>query len=437
MLTVSKQFAESAIVFRGRMLEALRRELVILLPLGGIWLLLLVDWGRWAGGLWLLYGLYHLFQAGRVLKGRPPLSIGAWPAVWGHFSYLARKQQKTFTQREAKLLQFEKMLKALPLGVMQLDQHDAIVWENDSAQQLLKLKPEDRGKPVQYLLRLPEFVHWLENKPVTPLKLIMPEPKLNVLKFQLLPFSAGFLLLIQDITAEYDLDQVRQDFVANASHELRTPVTVFIGYLETFLSMSEQLPAAQRTAMEHMAQQAHRMQQVIEDLLVLSSIERMESLQNEQVIDMVELVKLLEEEAQQLSGGCHSMTFDVQSSLGIKGEPALVRSICSNLISNAIRYTPAEGQINVIWRVDAAGQGVFEVKDTGIGIPREHLARLTERFYRVDTARSRAQGGTGLGLAIVKHALEQHGGRLEIESAPRLGSTFRAIFPKARVTELS
>ena len=114
-----------------------------------------------------------------------------------------------------------------------------------------------------------------------------------------------------------------------------------------------------------------------------------------------------------------------------------MRSICSNLISNAIRYTPAEGQINVIWRVDAAGQGVFEVKDTGIGIPREHLARLTERFYRVDTARSRAQGGTGLGLAIVKHALEQHGGRLEIESAPRLGSTFRAIFPKARVTELS
>lgn len=420
------------------MIEALRHEFPLLLSTVILWLLALgLGAGSFALFPWWGYLGFHFFQAGRVLHGRAPIEVGVWPVVVEHFYYLARKQQKTFAGREASLLQFEQMLKTLPLGVIQLNDHDAIEWANDSAKRLLKLKPLDTGKPIQHLLRLPEFVHWLEEKAPAPLKVVMPEAKLNVLQFELLPFSEGYLLLIRDITAEYDLDRVRQDFVANASHELRTPVTVFIGYLETFLSMVDQLPPPLPTAMAQMSQQAHRMQQVIEDLLILSSIERMNGLQDEQVVEMGELMQQLEEEAVQLSRGQHRLKFTVQSGVGIKGEPALLRSIFSNLISNAIRYTPEGGSIDVSWILDHEGQGVFEVKDTGIGIPREHLGRLTERFYRVDKARSRERGGTGLGLAIVKHVLEQHGGHLVIESAPQLGSTFRAIFPKARVTELS
>jgi two-component system phosphate regulon sensor histidine kinase PhoR len=242
------------------------------------------------------------------------------------------------------------------------------------------------------------------------------------------------LLLAEDITAEYDLSQVRRDFVANASHELRTPVTVFTGYLETLLDLAPEPLTPYRPALEQMHQQAQRMRQIIDDLLTLSAIERCQRPQAEISVDMHVLMTQLSEEAQLLSQGRHQLTFEIRSTEGVLRDESVLHSVFSNLISNAIRYTPEGGKIWVRWYVKEA-QGIFEVQDTGIGIPREHLPRLTERFYRVDTARSRAQGGTGLGLAIVKHGLELHGGTLEVESTPQIGSCFKAVFPAQRLVK--
>ncbi|RMD59044.1 hypothetical protein D6833_12085, partial [Candidatus Parcubacteria bacterium] len=235
------------------------------------------------------------------------------------------------------------------------------------------------------------------------------------------------------ITQAHDLMQMRRDFVANASHELRTPLTVFTGYLETLLDMLPPDLEGLRPALVQMEQQAVRMRRIIEDLLTLSAVERQSRLENEHWIDMCALLDTLRDETELLSAGQHEIAFSCEEKGRLYGDANLLRSVFTNLLSNAVRYTPEGGRISVRWYTSEKG-GCFEVEDTGIGIPREHIPRLTERFYRVDTARSRETGGTGLGLAIVKHVLELHGGHLEVESLPHVGSTFRAVFPANRVT---
>jgi two-component system phosphate regulon sensor histidine kinase PhoR len=241
------------------------------------------------------------------------------------------------------------------------------------------------------------------------------------------------LLNSRDVTAAERLEIVRRDFVANVSHELKTPVTVLSGFVETLADESFELPAAQRQRfLALMAEQAKRMQRLIEDLLALSALESSVSAADEQPIDVRSFVERLAEEARALSAGRHRVEATVAADCQLLGSPKELHSAFSNLVSNAVRYTPEGGTVRLVWRAGDEG-AVFTVSDTGIGIEPRHIPRLTERFYRVDSGRSRDSGGTGLGLAIVKHALTRHQAVLRIASEPGRGSSFSAVFPPGRI----
>ena len=235
---------------------------------------------------------------------------------------------------------------------------------------------------------------------------------------------------IKDITQADRLDQTRRDFVANVSHELRTPLTVLAGFLETMQEI--ELPEEERQRyLGMMADQSHRMQSIVQDLLTLSSIESAPPPENE-VVDMANLIDKLRRDAEALSGGRHTIVVESDGQGDLRGsEPELVSAL-GNLVTNAVRYTPAGGTITLQWKTSPQG-AEFAVRDTGLGIDAKHIPRLTERFYRIDRGRSRDSGGTGLGLAIVKHSLNRHQAQLDIRSEVGKGSRFAARFPASRV----
>jgi two-component system phosphate regulon sensor histidine kinase PhoR len=226
---------------------------------------------------------------------------------------------------------------------------------------------------------------------------------------------------------------MRRDFVANVSHEMRTPITVLMGFLETVQSLDLKKDQ-QDQYFDMMMSQAQRMKSLVEDLLTLANLESNALPATTSVIKVETVMALLKNDAEALSQGKHTFTFDIQSPLNVLGDEREVLSAFSNLVSNAIRYTPDAGSIQVVWSMNEQGQGEFSVTDTGPGIASEHLSRLTERFYRVDRSRSRDTGGTGLGLAIVKHIASRHQAQLVIESTPGRGSKFLLRFPKDRLT---
>ncbi|SIO05707.1 two-component system, OmpR family, phosphate regulon sensor histidine kinase PhoR [Sulfurivirga caldicuralii] len=423
----------------------LRAELPNLLVFAGaalLWGLLTDLWSIGWFAAFVGYTLWHIWMGSRLYHWfnnafyETPSEefFGLWGeferALWRRLKRLQANLRRLRTARDHARARLEH----LPMALVELDEGFRLVWRNPAAKKLLGLQRSDAGRHIRQFLRAPEFVQWLERGAFErPLKLSLPGQTLQVVQVQLIPFEGGWLMLLEDITQAYDLMQMRRDFVANASHELRTPLTVFTGYLETLLDMLPPDLESLRPALEQMEQQAVRMRRIIEDLLTLSAVERQSRLENEHWIDMCAQLDTLRDEADLLSAGRHEITFSCEEKGRLYGDPNLLRSVFTNLLSNAVRYTPEGGRIAVRWYVSEKG-GFFEVEDTGIGIPREHIPRLTERFYRVDTARSRETGGTGLGLAIVKHVLELHGGHLEVESLPYVGSTFRAVFPINRVT---
>ncbi|MCX8017204.1 MAG: phosphate regulon sensor histidine kinase PhoR, partial [Rhodocyclaceae bacterium] len=317
-------------------------------------------------------------------------------------------------------------------------------WLNPRAELLLALDARrDIGMPVGHLLREPEFLDFLdghdpqrgEAKPLVVHPLRTPG---RVLRIRGVPFSGGrTLLLIEDLTQLERLETMRRDFVANVSHEMRTPLTVVQGFLETAKEgltdaahpvPSEEIVQYLDLALEH----AQRMQRLIEDLLTLSTLET-DAQPDEEAVDMVSLLAQVREETLALSAGRHTIDCEASGPALLIGSARELHSALSNLASNAVRYTPPGGRIALRWRKLDDGGACFAVEDNGIGIEAHHIPRLTERFYRVDRGRSRDTGGTGLGLAIVKHVLERHQATLSIKSAPGQGSTFTAIFPARRV----
>ncbi|MBP7783339.1 MAG: phosphate regulon sensor histidine kinase PhoR, partial [Acinetobacter sp.] len=240
------------------------------------------------------------------------------------------------------------------------------------------------------------------------------------------------LLVAYDMTRMHNLEQMRKDFVDNISHELRTPLTVLSGYIETFTDQEDINPRWKR-AFDQMQSQTRRMNALVNDLLLLSRLENEKSIAKNQIIEMPSLMNQLFDDAQAYNVDYgHTLNLDIDSHCEIIGSDMELASAFSNLITNAIKYTPKGGTITIGWHDDGT-HGYFTVEDTGIGIDPKHLPRLTERFYRVDSARSRATGGTGLGLAIVKHVLMQHNAYLEVESKENQGSIFKAVFPKERL----
>ena len=285
-------------------------------------------------------------------------------------------------------------------------------------------------------MRNPLFVAYLEQENFSePLQISSPADANLTLSIRIVPYgNKQHLLVARDITKLQRLEKVRQDFVANVSHEMRTPLTVINGYLET-LCDDRTAPPEMLNLYDQMHQQSARMQSIVNDLLLLAKLESNDTQATHRMMKLDGLFSILREEAESLSGDKHhKIDFDIDKDLMVRGSEAELHSVFSNLVSNAIRYTPDKGTVTVRW-YRCGEEGCFEVEDSGIGIARQHIDRLTERFYRVDVGRSRHSGGTGLGLAIVKHVLMRHQAKLKITSEEGVGSKFTCVFPAERINQ--
>jgi two-component system phosphate regulon sensor histidine kinase PhoR len=296
---------------------------------------------------------------------------------------------------------------------------------------MLNLDPRaDVGQPIANLVRAPAFVEHLASAAADDIHISGEQG--TTLALKLIPYGqAQTLLLCRDVTQAKRVETMRRDFVANVSHELRTPLTVLVGFLETVRELKLD-PERSRDYLNLMAEQSRRMQHIIDDLLMLSTLESTPEPPHDEHVDVALLLSRIHSEAQALSGGRQRITLDAEPGFDLLGTESELASAFGNLASNAVRYTPVGGEVRLIWR-GSQKSAEFTVEDTGVGIEAEHIPRLTERFYRVDRGRSRESGGTGLGLAIVKHALARHQATLEVESTPGTGSRFTAKFPARRV----
>ena len=361
----------------------------------------------------------------------------AWSEIFFRLQRIITGLRKDIEQIERQHKRFIEAFQASPNGIVMLDDQDQIEWCNAIAEQFLGLQfKRDALQRIHYIVRKPEFVQYMMSRqyeePVVLEK--MGSASSLILRLQVFPFSENRrLILIQDITDLSKAEAMRRDFVANVSHEMRTPLTVMMGFLETVQTL--ELPPEQKAQyLEMMMDQGKRMKNLVEDLLTLANLEANTQPAPMNSISMSYLMSLIKNDAYALSQGKHSLNFDLKTPCNLLGEEREVLSAFSNLVSNAIRYTPNFGSVSATWSVNAAGEGEFSVTDTGPGISPEHIPRLTERFYRIDRSRSRETGGTGLGLAIVKHVANRHQANLVIESTPGRGSTFTLRFPPARTS---
>jgi len=328
-------------------------------------------------------------------------------------------------------------LRALRDAVILLNNNDGLEWWNQAAQDLLLLQPEDKGQNIFDFITVPEFRQYYEGTtvPNDGVHIESWRDPSRYLKCELTPFGDEKLLFVYDVTRLRHLEQMRQDFVANVSHELRTPLTVMMGYLENFSDQPD-MPPQWRRGFELMTQQTARMNRIVNDLLLLSKIEIEES-HELHYIDMTKLLTNIYDDAQAYNQAYkHIIHLHIDTYDGLYGSEMYLNSALSNLVINAIKYTPKGGNITISWTRTPDGCR-FAVEDDGIGIASEHIARLTERFYRIDKGRSRATGGTGLGLAIVKHVLHQHEAQLQIDSVEGEGSTFSVVFPSNYVRSVT
>ncbi|OWS71770.1 phosphate regulon sensor histidine kinase PhoR [Polynucleobacter aenigmaticus] len=364
------------------------------------------------------------------------LPSGYWEEIFFRLQRLVRNLKQEMRRIERQHNRFIEAFQASPNGIVMLDDQDQIEWCNAIAERFFGLNfKRDVLQRINFLIRRPEFVHYLYKRQFEePLLLERMGPAANLsLMLQAFPFGdKRNLLLIQDVTDLQKADAMRRDFVANVSHEMRTPITVLMGFLETMQSLDLD-KAQQNQYFDMMMSQAQRMKSLVEDLLTLANLEANTLPAPMQLVKISTLMALLKNDAEALSQGRHAFNFDLSSTANLMGEEREILSAFGNLVSNAIRYTPDIASISADWHLNERGEGEFSVTDTGPGIASEHLSRLTERFYRVDRSRSRDTGGTGLGLAIVKHIANRHQAQLIIESTPGKGSTFTLRFPKERI----
>jgi len=383
---------------------------------------------------WHLRSLYLLERwLGRGARGDPPAGSGIWEEVYNGLYRLQQRHRKRKLKLADFLGRFRASTAAMPDATVVLRPSGEIEWFNEAAARLFGLRsPQDLGQRIDNLVRHPRFAAFLARGQYTEaLELASPVDEQIMLAVNVVPYGGDQRLLVaRDVTRIHRLEEMRRDFVANVSHELRTPLTVVGGFLETMADDGDEYTKKWGRSLELMREHTARMQRIVDDLLLLSRLETEK--RGERVSELVSvpaLVAAIQEEAVALSGAQqHYIHADIDRKLWLRGKETELRSAFSNLVSNAVRYTPKKGRIDIRWYADAAGAH-FEVQDTGVGIEARHIPRLTERFYRADVARSRASGGTGLGLAIVKHVLERHGASLHITSAIGKGSTFCCDFP--------
>lgn len=392
------------------------------------------------------YALFDALRGQRFLtwlQSRGGVSAPRDTGFWGEVGYRVERSTRLLEQQidreKIRLDQFLSAIEASPNGVMLLDVNDQIEWCNSVAADHFGIDPQrDRLQPITNLVRAPIFVAYLQAGQFDEAVSFPGPGSRGMVSVLIKPYGDSMkLVLSQDITERERNESMRRGFVANVSHEIRTPLTVLSGFIETMSSL-QLTEVERRRVIELMAQQAQRMQLLVGDLLTLAQLEGSPRPPADRWIPVQQLLKQVRAAAEALSAGRHTLVCgnavgsDGGSDL-IAGAEQELHSAIANLVNNAIRYTPSGGAVHVSWIVRADGVGELEVRDTGIGIAKEHLPRLTERFYRVDGSRSRDTGGTGLGLSIVKHVVQRHGGELEIRSDPGSGSSFKLVFPAARV----
>lgn len=383
----------------------------------------------------VLVQLGYMFQLSQWLDDPDEVRLsdgwGSWTEIFAKLYKLRRDEQRTRIELAEWLSRFRQAMSQLPDGVVIMDDVLFLEWCNPVAEQHFGLSlDKDKGMRVTNLIRSPEFIDYIIlGKYDEPLTLSTVDRKLIV---HVIPFENRRQILVShDVTRFEQLDQMRRDFIANASHELRTPLTVINGFLEIALSEPDLEPATRVQHLKLMAEQGKRMESLVEDMLHLSRLESIEYPLREEAVAMPSLLEQVQAEGQALSGGRHQITLRCDGP-DLRGSVDELRSAIANLVSNAVRYTPEGGTIAIDW-TDAADGPCCTVSDTGIGIQPENIARLTERFYRVDKSRSRETRGTGLGLAIVRHVLLRHEAQLQIESEVGKGSRFTIRFPRSAV----
>ncbi len=384
--------------------------------------------------------LRHLNNLHKWLLNRGQVEIPEAEGLWGDVFNEIRKLMKQTERRQDELTamieRFQSAASAMPDAVVIVSDRDDIEWANRKAARLLGIHyPRDLGMRLGNLLRDPEFARYMEIGDFSePLELPSPANTENIIAIQIIPFGARQkLILARDVTRLHRLEQMRRHFVANVSHELRTPITVLAGFIETLRGVPSIKTEDLRKYLATMQEQSTRMQRLVDDLLTLSKLETAPPHRHEEIVDVPALLAGLKEQGEILSGEAkHRITLEADRDLKLLGSREELHSAFSNLINNAVRYTPPGGFIHLRWWAEG-DSARFSVTDSGEGIAPEHIPHLTERFYRVDTARSRASGGTGLGLSIVKHVLARHDAQLTIESEVGRGSTFTCVFPAARI----
>jgi two-component system, OmpR family, phosphate regulon sensor histidine kinase PhoR len=385
--------------------------------------------------------VWNLVRLERWLRRRrietPPDFSALWGEVVAIVSRIYRRKQFHRARVTALLREFRRLTTAMPEGAVLLGPEHEILWFNHRAAEWLGLRRKrDFGIRIENLVRHPDFIEYLHSDAPGEGVTVQDTGDINRwFSFHVVRTGTAErqLLMVRDVSREQQLQSMRRDFVANASHELRSPLTVITGYLDA-LADDQKLDPTWSAPILEMRRQAERMSTIIRDLLELSKLESGERPLDEEPIDVPGMLALLRKETLALEHRPHEVLLTLDSKEWLKGVESEVHSIVSNLVSNAVKYTPPQGEIELRWWTDHDG-GHIAVRDTGVGIAPEHVPRLTERFYRVDSGRSRELGGSGLGLAIVRHALQRHEGTLTIDSVEGGGSTFTCHFPRSRLME--
>ena len=390
---------------------------------------------------WMLYRfetIVHWLRNGAKAK-RAPFSNGLTDEMVELIHREKKYSRKQKSRYRSSLAQFNNLAASLPDAIVVLDSVGEIRWANPAALTLFNIHPEkDLGQRIDNLVRNPDFSLFVHQTSKERREVEIPAPAKpeNILVVRKVPSDKHMTVLIAaDVTQGVKLREMRKIFVADVSHELRTPLTVIQGYLE-MLQDNTSLEPSVVNALSEVSAQSDRMRGIVEDLLELSKLEANPLGETEgSSVAVANMIRAMTAPLEQESLN-HNIHLSMDETLALLGSENEIYSACSNLLNNAIKYTETGTQISLTWQLGSAGTAVFEVADRGPGIEARHLSRLSERFYRIDTARSREQGGTGLGLAIVKHVVQRHGGSLQIDSTPGSGSQFRAVFPASRVQRM-
>ena len=404
------------------------------------WLFGITPWLLLAGACaYLAWHVYHVHLLARWLasggRGPEPETRGIWAQVFESLTRFRRLSRKRKKRLRKVVMRFQHAAEAMPDGAIILDTAGTILWMNEASNRLLGLeRPRDIGLQVSSFIRHPSFADRLSAEEFDePIRLTSPLREELQLLVRIVPYGGSRrLMLVRDVSRIYNLEQMRKDFVANVSHELRSPLTVIVGYLEA-LTDDELLPVEARRPVSQMSQQASRMSLIVEDLLQLSRLEATPGAASGEPIAVAVMLESIAKDARALGDVAHRVHLHADPDLSLLGDWNELYSAFSNIAFNAVQHTRAGGIVRLQWAPDGEGGAQLNVTDTGEGIEAHHISRLTERFYRVDKARSHERGGTGLGLAIVKHVLVRHDAELEIESRPGEGSRFSCRFPEHRV----